>query len=184
MIVISGQAVKKGKNAQKNWFFETRGCEKKSKMAANNPRKFKDRIAQLAQKQAEGTAQFQEVMREVAEVKKTTAHPVLNNSNHQNSFGGGPTAAAQQQQQQQQQHRQPQQQQQQQQQHHVMIASSEGMMIPRHLSPVQLPPQPHYRYTEVYNKSIIYRRIHTIKKVCHFHVPNRDVTNQTLPWLE
>jgi hypothetical protein len=113
-------------------------------MAANNPRKFKDRIAQLAQKQAEGTAQFQEVMREVAEVKKTTPHPVLNNSNNSNSFGGGPTAAAQQQQQQQQ-HRQPQQHQQQQQQHHVMIASSEGMMIPRHLSPVQLPPQPHYR---------------------------------------
>ncbi len=114
-------------------------------MAANNPRKFKDRIAQLAQKQAEGTAQFQEVMREVAEVKKTTPHPVLNNSNHNNNFGG-PTAAAQQQQ-----HRQPQQQQQQQQQqqHHVMIASSEGMMIPRHLSPVQLPPQPHYRYTVI-----------------------------------
>ena len=28
-------------------------------MAGNNPRKFKDRIALLAQKEAEGTAQFQ-----------------------------------------------------------------------------------------------------------------------------
>ena len=39
-------------------------------MAGNNPRKFKDRIALHSQKQAEGTAQFQEVMREVAEVRK------------------------------------------------------------------------------------------------------------------
>jgi len=104
-------------------------------MAANNPRKFKDRIAQLAQKQAEGTAQFQEVMREVAEVKKTQqVNPALNNSQQQQHHR----------QPQQQQQRQPQQQQQLVQQH-AMMTSSEGMMIPRHLSPVQLPPQPHYR---------------------------------------
>ena len=41
-----------------------------ARMTTNNPRKFKDRIALLNQKQAEGTAQFQAVMREVSEVKK------------------------------------------------------------------------------------------------------------------
>jgi hypothetical protein len=113
------------------------GGKTEFKMAANNPRKFKDRIAQLAQKQAEGTAQFQEVMREVAEVKKTQQiHPSLSNSHKSGGGGGfGPTVG-------QQQHRQPPPPPQQQQQHGV---SSEGMMIPRHLSPVQLPPQPHYR---------------------------------------
>jgi hypothetical protein len=37
-------------------------------------------------------------------------------------------------------------QQQQQQQQQVMMGNSEGMVIPRHLSPVQLPSHPHYRY--------------------------------------
>ena len=44
-------------------------------MAGNNPRKFKDRIALLNQKQAESTAQFQAVMRDVSEVKKPPAQP-------------------------------------------------------------------------------------------------------------
>ena len=39
-------------------------------MAGNNPRKFKDRIALIAQKEAESTQQFQDVMRSVSEVKK------------------------------------------------------------------------------------------------------------------
>lgn len=39
-------------------------------METNNPRKFKDRIALLNQKQEEGTAQFQAVMREVKDVWK------------------------------------------------------------------------------------------------------------------
>ena len=41
-----------------------------SEMSGNNPRKFKDRIALLAQKQAEGTQQFKDIMQAVAEVKK------------------------------------------------------------------------------------------------------------------
>ena len=41
-----------------------------SNMSGNNPRKFKDRIALLAQKQAEGTQQFKDIMQAVAEVKK------------------------------------------------------------------------------------------------------------------
>ena len=41
-------------------------------MMSSTPRKFKDRIAMLEQKQAEGTAQFQEVMREVSEVGSTS----------------------------------------------------------------------------------------------------------------
>ena len=45
------------------------------KMAGNNPRKFKDRIALLNQKQAESTAQFQAVMRDVSEVKKPQPFP-------------------------------------------------------------------------------------------------------------
>eukprot|EP00092_Neocalanus_flemingeri_P012519 GFUD01013494.1.p1 GENE.GFUD01013494.1~~GFUD01013494.1.p1 ORF type:complete len:469 (+),score=98.33 GFUD01013494.1:1120-2526(+) len=44
-------------------------------MAGNNPRKFKDRIALLEQKQAESTAQFQAVMRDVSEVKKPQPFP-------------------------------------------------------------------------------------------------------------
>ena len=44
-------------------------------MSASNPRKFKDRIALLHQKQAEGTAQFQAVMREVSEVRKPPPMP-------------------------------------------------------------------------------------------------------------
>lgn len=44
-------------------------------MAGNNPRKFKDRIALLNQKQAESTAQFQAVMRDVSEVKKPPPQP-------------------------------------------------------------------------------------------------------------
>ena len=35
----------------------------------NNPRKFKDRIALLEQKQAESTAMYNEVMKDVSEVK-------------------------------------------------------------------------------------------------------------------
>ena len=41
-----------------------------SMAGGSNPRKFKDRIALLNQKQAESTAQFQAVMRDVSEVKK------------------------------------------------------------------------------------------------------------------
>jgi len=48
-------------------------------MAGNNPRKFKDRIALLNQKQAESTAQFQAVMRDVSEVKKPPAQPFAPN---------------------------------------------------------------------------------------------------------
>ena len=44
-------------------------------MAGNNPRKFKDRIALLNQKEAESTAQFQAVMGDMSEVKKTKAFP-------------------------------------------------------------------------------------------------------------
>ena len=44
-------------------------------MAGNNPRKFKDRIALIAQKEAESTQQFQDVMRSVSEVKKPKTFP-------------------------------------------------------------------------------------------------------------
>ena len=44
-------------------------------MAGNNPRKFKDRIALIAQKEAESTQQFQDVMRSVNEVKKPKTFP-------------------------------------------------------------------------------------------------------------
>jgi len=42
-------------------------------MAGNNPRKFKDRIALLNQKQAESTEQFEKVMRDVESVRKPVA---------------------------------------------------------------------------------------------------------------
>jgi len=44
-------------------------------MAGNNPRKFKDRIALLNQKQAESTEQFEKVMRDVESVRKPVALP-------------------------------------------------------------------------------------------------------------
>ena len=40
------------------------------KMAGNTPRKFKDRIAMLNQKEAESTAQFKAVMEDVGKVKR------------------------------------------------------------------------------------------------------------------
>ena len=55
-------------------------------MAGNNPRKFKDRIALLNQKQAESTAQFQAVMRDVSEVKKPP--PQSYTPNFEQAIGG------------------------------------------------------------------------------------------------
>ena len=52
----------------------------------NNQRKFKDRIALLNQKQAESTAQFQAVMRDVSEVKKPQPFP--NNFEQGQPIGG------------------------------------------------------------------------------------------------
>lgn len=42
---------------------------------SSNPRKFKDRIALLEQRQAESTAQYNEVMKDVSEVKKPKPFP-------------------------------------------------------------------------------------------------------------
>lgn len=54
-------------------------------MAACNPRKFKDRIALLNQKQQEGEAQFQAVMQEVSQVWKQNSNPGM--------YKGGPGVA-------------------------------------------------------------------------------------------
>jgi len=54
---------------------------------ANNPRKFKDRIALLNQKEAESTAQFQAVMRDVSEVRTHTLQP--HGSHHYSHRYGG-----------------------------------------------------------------------------------------------
>ena len=55
-------------------------------MAGNNPRKFKDRIALLNQKEAESTAQFQAVMGDISEVKKK---PYPSNFDGGGGPGGG-----------------------------------------------------------------------------------------------
>ena len=44
---------------------------------SNNPRKFKDRIALLEQKQAESTAMYNEVMKDVSEVKTGGHNPAV-----------------------------------------------------------------------------------------------------------
>jgi len=57
-------------------------------MAGNNPRKFKDRIALLNQKQAESTEQFEKVMRDVESVRKPVALPFDTGSGAAQGSGG------------------------------------------------------------------------------------------------
>jgi len=86
------------------------------RMAGNNPRKFKDRIALLNQKQAESTAQFQAVMRDVSEVKKPIGGP----GQQGYDIGGGRG--------------------------HILQGGDGGLAIPRHLTPGLPNHHPHFRY--------------------------------------
>jgi Transducer of regulated CREB activity, N terminus len=74
------EARKKKRKKEKNFQWKSQWCgvceERGEKMA--NPRKFSEKIALLCQKEAEGTAEFERIMREVSEVSSKVVAMLIN----------------------------------------------------------------------------------------------------------